>query len=326
MYARGMHSPLWLRILAWLVCCASMRGQGPLIPISLDAVKSAPFTLTVRTHREIAGSPGSERVTQRIMRDSAGRQRYDAPLVEGLTGPRLVDIYDTIASKHYALNMDSKTVEVSSMRPGNVVSLDATDPMFVAPSAPAEGQKLLGTRNIAGLEAWGQITSKLVTRSDGSPVMQSSELWLSAHYRMPLLHVRRTPQIILTEEVTAFQSAEPNAALFRVPEGFSVHDAPEPRQGLVSIGGEVSAPVLLKSVNPTFTDQARAKKLNGEVLLSFLVDEQGVPQGIRVLHGLGLGLDEQATKAVRQYRFKPAMRNGIPVKVELHVSVKFQIF
>ena len=258
------------------------------------------------------------------MRDSFGRQRYDAPVVEGLTRPRLVDIYDTVASKHYALNMDSKTVEVSSMRPGNVISLDATDPIFVAPPAPAEGQ--LGTRNIAGLEAWGQITSKLVTRSDGSPVMQSSELWLSAHYRMPLLHVRRTPQIILTEEVTAFQSAEPNAALLRVPEGFSVHDAPEPRQGLVSIGGEVSAPVLLKSVYPSFTDRARAKKLNGEVLLSFLVDEQGLPQDIRVLHGLGLELDEEAVKALRQYRFKPAMRNGIPVTVELHVSVKFQIF
>jgi protein TonB len=45
-----------------------------------------------------------------------------------------------------------------------------------------------------------------------------------------------------------------------------------------------------------------------------------------VLRGIGLGLDEKAREAVKQYRFKPALENGRPVLVELNVDVTFQIF
>jgi protein TonB len=47
---------------------------------------------------------------------------------------------------------------------------------------------------------------------------------------------------------------------------------------------------------------------------------------VRVLRGIGLGLDERAVESVRQYRFKPAMENGKPVVVEMQVEVNFQIF
>ena len=47
---------------------------------------------------------------------------------------------------------------------------------------------------------------------------------------------------------------------------------------------------------------------------------------MRVIRGIGLGLDEKAVEAVRQYKFKPAMKNGQPVTVEMNVEVNFQIF
>ncbi len=79
-------------------------------------------------------------------------------------------------------------------------------------------------------------------------------------------------------------------------------------------------------VNPEFTEQARRKKIRGDVLVSATIDEQGLPQYVTVVRGLGSGLDEKAVKAVRQYRFKPATRDGVPVPFFVQVNVNFQIF
>jgi protein TonB len=92
------------------------------------------------------------------------------------------------------------------------------------------------------------------------------------------------------------------------------------------IGGGISAPVLVYSVEPEFSDQARKIKISGNVLVNLWVDEKGNPSHVRVLRGIGMGLDEKAVEAVKQYRFKPALENGRPVLVELNVDVTFQIF
>jgi protein TonB len=92
------------------------------------------------------------------------------------------------------------------------------------------------------------------------------------------------------------------------------------------IGGGVSAPVLIYSVEPEFSEEARKAKVAGNVLVNLWVDTNGNPSHVHVIRGVGMGLDEKAAEAVRQYRFKPAMENGHPVLVELNVEVNFQIF
>jgi protein TonB len=92
------------------------------------------------------------------------------------------------------------------------------------------------------------------------------------------------------------------------------------------IGGGVSAPILIYSVEPEFSEEARKAKVAGNVLVNLWVDQQGNPSHVHVIRGVGMGLDEKAAEAVRQYRFKPAMENGKPVLVELNVEVNFQIF
>jgi periplasmic protein TonB len=92
------------------------------------------------------------------------------------------------------------------------------------------------------------------------------------------------------------------------------------------IGGGVSAPILIYSFEPEFSEEARKAKVAGNVLVNLWVDTQGNPSHVRVIRGVGMGLDEKALEAVRQYRFKPAMENGHPVLVELNVEVNFQIF
>jgi protein TonB len=56
-----------------------------------------------------------------------------------------------------------------------------------------------------------------------------------------------------------------------------------------------------------------------------VVDENGNPTHVHVARGVGMGLDEKAVEAVRQYKFKPGMKDGKPVKVELAIEVNFQI-
>jgi protein TonB len=96
--------------------------------------------------------------------------------------------------------------------------------------------------------------------------------------------------------------------------------------GLRKIGGGVSAPVLIYQVEPEFSEEARKAKAAGNVLVNLIVDQNGRPQNVHVLRGVGMSLDEKAVEAVKQYKFKPAMEGGKAVAVELNVEVNFQIF
>ena len=96
--------------------------------------------------------------------------------------------------------------------------------------------------------------------------------------------------------------------------------------GLRHVGGGVSSPEVIFKVEPEFSEEARKAKFMGVVTVNLIVDTKGLPQNVRVIRGVGMGLDEKALEAVRQYRFKPAMENGHPVPVQVNVEVNFQIF
>ena len=96
--------------------------------------------------------------------------------------------------------------------------------------------------------------------------------------------------------------------------------------GVRRIGGPVSRPVVLFAPEPEFSDEARKAKVSGNVLVYLQVDVHGNPTHIRIVRGIGLGLDEKAIEAVSRYKFRAAMENGHPVLVEMQVDVNFQIF
>ncbi len=96
--------------------------------------------------------------------------------------------------------------------------------------------------------------------------------------------------------------------------------------GVYHIGGSVRAPALIFSPDPEFSEEARKAKFSGNVEVYLWVDENGNPSHVKVVRGVGMGLDEKAMEAVRQYKFRPATQNGKPVKVDLYVEVNFQIF
>ncbi len=85
-------------------------------------------------------------------------------------------------------------------------------------------------------------------------------------------------------------------------------------------------PKVLKAVDPEYSNLARKKKIQGNVLLNFQVDTNGTTSNIVVKRSLRYGLDEKAIDAVSHYLFRPAMRNGEPVAVTMNIEVTFQIF
>ena len=100
-----------------------------------------------------------------------------------------------------------------------------------------------------------------------------------------------------------------------------------PGGGVFSVGGNVSAPIPIYKPEPAYSEEARKAKYQGTVVLWIVVDAQGnVNHDVRVVKPLGLGLDEKAVETVRTWKFKPAMRNGVPVPVRVIVEVSFRLF
>lgn len=90
-------------------------------------------------------------------------------------------------------------------------------------------------------------------------------------------------------------------------------------------GAGITPPELVREIRPNYTDEARRRNIEGEVVLEIVVRRDGTVGGMKVLQGLGGGLDARAIEAVRQWRFSPARRHGTPVDVLVEVAVEFRL-
>ena len=88
---------------------------------------------------------------------------------------------------------------------------------------------------------------------------------------------------------------------------------------------DIVRPVLLNNPQPRYTEEARALKIQGTVLMNVLVTENGDVDLVLVLRGLGLGLDEQATEVARKLKFSPATRSGKLIPYWTKLSVEFHL-
>ena len=91
------------------------------------------------------------------------------------------------------------------------------------------------------------------------------------------------------------------------------------------VGGGVVPPAVTYKVDPEYAQEARLLKYSGAVMLSIVVDASGRARSIRVVKGLGFGLDEKAVEAVRQWVFRPGMKDGNPVNVRATIEVNFRL-
>jgi metallo-beta-lactamase class B len=117
------------------------------------------------------------------------------------------------------------------------------------------------------------------------------------------------------------------AYLARMEERFRTQLAEE-RKGasadgeILRVGGAVSRPERISSVPVKYPEAAAKARINGVVIVEAVIDEQGNVASTKILKGLPMGLDKAAQDAVRQWKFKPAMAYGKPVKVYFSLTVE----
>src|SRR5215203_4016367 len=90
-------------------------------------------------------------------------------------------------------------------------------------------------------------------------------------------------------------------------------------------GSGITPPSLQREVKPVYTEEGRRRSVEGDVVMEVVVRADGSIGAVRVLQGLGAGLDQRAIDAVRQWRFSPARRYGTPVDVLVEIAVEFKL-
>jgi TonB family protein len=93
------------------------------------------------------------------------------------------------------------------------------------------------------------------------------------------------------------------------------------------IGKGISPPRVIHLEGAHYSPTAEKARFEGTVILSLVVDTDGLPKQIKVTRSLGMGLDEKAVEAVRQYTFEPARNSkGEPVAVAVAIEVRFKLY
>src|SRR6266404_8308652 len=101
--------------------------------------------------------------------------------------------------------------------------------------------------------------------------------------------------------------------------------AEAPKKKPANEGPADTAVTILDKPKPDYTAEGRSMRLEGDVTLEVVFLANGRVQVNRVVNGLGHGLDESASKAAQQIKFKPALREGQPVDYPARVRIEFRL-
>lgn len=178
-----------------------------------------------------------------------------------------------------------------------------------------EQRKVLGATQLRSEQATEQRLKQVLESSQNGPAEQRLKLLLEEYPKnSPADEARRKEIEQLLAQVKLNTSGEINQQMI---EKLATEQA-------ASQGDR--KPRLLSHTEARYTDDARAKGIEGKVILGFTVDHDGVPQGIQVKQSLYPSLDQAAIEAVREWRFSPGMKNGQTVSTWLEVQVNFNLY
>ncbi len=180
-----------------------------------------------------------------------------------------------------------------------------------------------------------QITPPQILRIDNpklavEPTVVMPTIKLPDATNMPDLGIPQSPQVALASQGSGSGSGFGSGSGGGIGSGNGNGVGPGSGGGygggVYHVGGGVSNPTLIYAPDPEFSDEARRAKYQGVCVVGLIVDAQGNPQRVHIVRPLGMGLDEKALEAVKQYKFKPAIFRGKPVPVEVDIEVNFRIY
>jgi TonB family protein len=320
----------------------------------IPAVRGLPFSAKVELETVSQLRDGTQ-ITHKTYnldaRDSAGRTHNEMRnwiTAEG-EEPSLtrVELYDP------ATKTRTDLFPLTKLARQWVVGVAAEVTPAAGTAKPETTREEIGTDTKEGLPVKGvRVTQTYATGALGNdrPLTIVTEYWYAAELRINLLTKRTDPRYgVQKVRVTELERQEPDAALFVIGGQYKVVNEAGPTQiaegpgatderaatspasgalaGIARPGwGGVTVPVCVYCPNPSYTDQARAAKFNGSVILQVVVTAEGRVENISVVRKAGYGLEQNAIETVRKWQFKPATGpNGKPVSTIVPIEVTFRL-
>lgn len=201
---------------------------------------------------------------------------------------------------------------------------------------------MIGGLNVVGTRETISINAGVVGNSQ--PLVSTREFWYSPDLQVNLAITRKDPregtQVIRVGDSTR---AEPDPSLFKVPAGFVVQGA-QPSADSVRTGAPAGTPasdatttsvmpvspglvqgLLIYKVAPLYPQEARHNRIQGQVVLSVVIDKSGAIKDIRAVTSPDKSLTDSAISAVAQWRYRPYLLNAAAVEVQTTVVVNYAL-
>jgi TonB family protein len=339
---------------------ASVSGEGRVTEwmygLHIPAVPRLPFTAKVELETVSELQDGTQ-VTHKTYnldaRDSAGRTRNEMRNWINADGdePRLarIELYDP------ATRTRTDLFPLTKLARQWVVGMAVQPTPAAAGTKPGTTREEIGTDTMEGLPVKGvRVTQVYAAGAMGNdrPLTIVTEYWHAAEIRLNLLTKRTDPRYgVQTVRVKELDRQEPDPALFAIEDEYKVVNESGQTQlaqapggtnesaaanptaksdalaGIARPGvGGVTVPACVYCPSPSFTDEARAAKFNGSVILQVVVTVEGRAENISVMRKAGYGLEENAVETVKGWKFRPATGpDGKPVATVVPIEVTFRI-
>jgi TonB family protein len=123
----------------------------------------------------------------------------------------------------------------------------------------------------------------------------------------------------------ATQTATPRGTVQQAGFGDADVAAPPTVKSRPAQADKITPAEILSKPVPIYTEEARSRKIEGEVLLEVVLEASGKLRVLKVVRGLGHGLDDAAVRAAEQIRFKPALKDGQPSDSTAVLHIIFQL-
>jgi TonB family protein len=141
-----------------------------------------------------------------------------------------------------------------------------------------------------------------------------------------MLSIRKALSKEQWKKLEEMQTVPITAATAKIPSGLGIKEEPLPT-GVYMAGGPVQSPRVVYQSLPSYTQAARDARAEGIVILEAIVRKDGSIDQIKVLQGLGYGLDESAISTIKnEWKFQPGTLNGQPVDVRIFIETSFRLY
>jgi TonB family protein len=259
---------------------------------------------------------------------------------EAVLTPAARPIATLAAAAPAPLATAAKSKTVARRAPVDKPAVATLAPPVIVPAAPVaapapQPAEQSGPARVAGGVMAGQILSKVlpvyppVAKAAGVTGAVILHAIISAEGDVVNLQIVSGPEMLRMSAIESVRqwkykpyllNGQPTEVDTTITVTYSMGEAPA-----APLAG-VTPPKLIFAGEPSYSEEARAKKISGTVIVHMLVDEQGAPTQVEVVRSLGHGLDEKALEAVLTYRFTPGMENGKAVPYPINTEVNFKIF